>query len=69
MYLSNAYTVFDYSHNQVSLAPLVKEATTPNVTAIDENGVASLSSVAAAGEESDRSGGLSMGAKAGIGIG
>lgn len=44
-FFKNAYTVFDYSHNQVSLAALVPGSTTANVTAISNNGVVGLTGV------------------------
>jgi hypothetical protein len=68
-FFRNAYTVYDYSHNQVSLAPLVHHATTANVTAISENGAAGLTGKAFPGTESTSGGGLSTGAEAGIGVG
>ena len=65
----NAYVVFDYSHNQVSLAPVVYSDVS-NVTTINQNGVAGLTSTANSGASSSSSGGgLSSGAKVGIGLG
>ena len=65
----NAYVVFDYSHNQVSLAPVVY-SNVSNVTTINQNGVAGLTSTASSGTSSGSSGGgLSSGAKVGIGLG
>ena len=65
----NAYVVFDYSHNQVSLAPVVYSDVS-NVTTINQNGVAGLTSTARSATPSGSSGGgLSSGAKIGIGVG
>ncbi|KIX06665.1 uncharacterized protein Z518_04641 [Rhinocladiella mackenziei CBS 650.93] len=67
-FFRNAYTVFDYSHNQVSLAPLVHGNTASNVTMINQNGVAGLTGVSLS-DNSSGGDGLSTGAKAGIGVG
>lgn len=67
-FFRNAYTVFDYSHNQVSLAPLVRGNTESNITAISENGVVGLTGVSAS-SSTGGGGGLSGGAKAGIAVG
>ena len=40
-FLRQAYTVYDYSHNQISLAPVLQSQKS-NVTLIQENGVAGL---------------------------
>lgn len=66
-FFRNAYTVFDYSHNQVSLAPLVRGNTESNVTAISQNGVVGLTGVSTS--SGNGGGGLSGGAKAGIAVG
>lgn len=44
-FFRNALVIFDYSHNQVSLAPSVASSTS-NLTKISQNGVAGLASTA-----------------------
>ncbi|KAK5266595.1 hypothetical protein LTR99_007205 [Exophiala xenobiotica] len=68
-FFRNAYTIFDYSHNQVSVAPLVQNSTSSNITTINENGVTGLVGVSLSSPSGNGGGGLSTGAKAGIGVG
>lgn len=75
-FFRSAYTVFDYSHNQVSLAPVVYSSN-GNITLIGENGVGGLTSSAtqtgstnSSSNGGDTGGsGLSSSAKIGIGVG
>ena len=83
-FIRHAYVVFDFSHNQVSLAPANLRSTKTNVTAIGPNGVLGLSGLSLSSPSSSSSptgtsstpsatatppSRLSEGAKAGIGVG
>ena len=78
-FLRQVYIVYDFSHNQVSLAKANLHSTTNNVTAIGPNGVTGLSGVIANSPTTTNSTttnptaaashGLSTGAKAGTGVG
>ncbi len=80
-FIRQVYIVYDFSHNQVSLAQANLDSTTNNVTAIGPNGVTGLSGVivgssinsnSTAGNSTTANGAshaLSTGAKAGIGVG
>lgn len=74
-FFSNAYTVFDFTHNQISVAPLRHEALSEdNITPINSTGVAGLQGYVAQSSNPNNqtmpsSSGLSTGAKAGIGVG
>jgi hypothetical protein len=62
-FFRNAYTIFDYSHNQVSMAPLVQNSTSSNITTINENGVTGLMGVSLSSPSGSGGGGLSTGPK------
>lgn len=69
---SNAYFVFDFTHNQVSVAPLRHEALDDDdIKPINATGVAGLKGYVQQDtvDVTDDGSGLSTGAKAGIGIG
>jgi hypothetical protein len=77
-FLRSTYIVYDFSNNQVSLAPTNPGATTDNVTVIGPNGIsgtgfvgtgASSTTTPPASSSSNSSTGLTTGAKVGIGVG
>jgi hypothetical protein len=72
-FIRQSYIVYDFSHNQLSVAQANFNTTTNNVTAIGPNGVIGLQGVTVGSPTSststDTPHGLSTGAKAGIGGG
>jgi hypothetical protein len=81
-FTDSAYIVYDFSHNQVSLAPTNTQSIASNITLIGPNGVGTLTGTGPGSSTTSNrnntsppihrptgSPGLSAGAKAGIGVG